>query len=404
MKAFNCERVVDVYASLAAQMAANADEQDEPLYRQISSLMERFIEEGRFCPGERLPPERKLMDIFGVSRSTLRVALAELADRQYLSTTQGRGTFVLRPQKKRLLRILAIERFRADYWSVAPLHYDWIREAGEAAGVRIHYHYAPTIEEVREELIAPPSGYDAIVLFRLIPEWSEVFEKMPDSIFENSTVPIMIIDRPIQKRGLNTVSWDFRKAARLATQQLIDAGHKRVGFIGGAPVPGHSFSAFYEGYLEAMRDAGLPVPCEDQLLIDTPLFVGGVVPQEVHARVANFFDSRKFTAVVPCLVSSPVEHAILKKGIHIPKELSVVMVSEDHVMSRSVFRWSSILEPSTEIIKQGIARLAAVCRGQQAPGFFELFPPTAHKGATILSPGSDDVSGCRLLAGRTDIQ
>lgn len=375
-----------IYASLAAGIDPG---KKEPLYRQIFSLTKRFIEEERLPAGERLPPERRLMKILGVSRSTLRLALADLIKHGYISATQGRGNFVLEPKRKKPLRILAIERFRADHWTVAPLHYDWINEAGKAAGARIHYHYAPTIGEMQEELASPSSGYHAILIFRALEDWSEALFHMPDEVFENSPIPIMVIGRPIRKQGLNTVTWDYRKAAFHATQHLIVAGHRRIGFICGRPVQGHSFSAFHEGYVAAMKDAGLSLRKSDQLLFESPLFVGGTIPEEIKTGVSDFLHKRAFTAVVPVLVSGAFENAVFEQGIRLPQELSVIMVTEESGLKSSVFRWTAFLEPSARIVQRGISLLADICRGKQKNGVFELLPPEEQTGATVKKISGD---------------
>lgn len=56
----------------------------------------RGIRIGIFAPGERLPAERELAEVLGVSRATLRDALAELQKAQYLTIQRGRygGAFV----------------------------------------------------------------------------------------------------------------------------------------------------------------------------------------------------------------------------------------------------------------------------------------------------------------------
>lgn len=54
---------------------------------------------GVVAPGESLPPERELAASFGVSRDTVREAIRELADADYLQARRGRygGTFVADP-------------------------------------------------------------------------------------------------------------------------------------------------------------------------------------------------------------------------------------------------------------------------------------------------------------------
>ena len=62
--------------------------------QQVQSELLRMVEEGRFGPDSRLPPERDLCTRFGVSRSTLRKALDHLEARGLVSRHVGRGTFV----------------------------------------------------------------------------------------------------------------------------------------------------------------------------------------------------------------------------------------------------------------------------------------------------------------------
>ena len=68
----------------------------EPSYRRIVRVLEARIQSGEYPPGHRLPPERELCEIFGVSRITARQALSELAQRRLVVRHQGQGTFVSR--------------------------------------------------------------------------------------------------------------------------------------------------------------------------------------------------------------------------------------------------------------------------------------------------------------------
>jgi GntR family transcriptional repressor for pyruvate dehydrogenase complex len=52
------------------------------------------IETGKFKPGDKLPTEQQLSQMFEVGRSTVREATSTLAALGYLEIVQGRGTFV----------------------------------------------------------------------------------------------------------------------------------------------------------------------------------------------------------------------------------------------------------------------------------------------------------------------
>ena len=54
-----------------------------------------MIRKGELAPGDRLPPERKLAEAFGVSRNSLRQALQALAERKIIESRQGDGNYLL---------------------------------------------------------------------------------------------------------------------------------------------------------------------------------------------------------------------------------------------------------------------------------------------------------------------
>ena len=65
-----------------------------PLHRQLFLVLHDEIARGAIAAGEHLPTEQELCDQFGVSRITVRRALADLADQGYITRRQGVGSFV----------------------------------------------------------------------------------------------------------------------------------------------------------------------------------------------------------------------------------------------------------------------------------------------------------------------
>ena len=60
--------------------------------------LREMIHQGELRPGDRLPPERDLAKMFGVSRPTLRAAIRSLAAVGALQSRQGAGTFVVKAE------------------------------------------------------------------------------------------------------------------------------------------------------------------------------------------------------------------------------------------------------------------------------------------------------------------
>lgn len=65
-----------------------------PLYKQITSDIERRIARGEWADGSRLPSENELVRRLGVSRMTVNRALRDLTERGLVSRVKGLGTFV----------------------------------------------------------------------------------------------------------------------------------------------------------------------------------------------------------------------------------------------------------------------------------------------------------------------
>ncbi|MEU6091823.1 GntR family transcriptional regulator [Streptomyces sp. NPDC047085] len=64
-------------------------------HQRVSRVLAREIRGGRHPAGERLPGEHALAERFGVSRTTVRAALAELFEQGLITTRSGKGSYVL---------------------------------------------------------------------------------------------------------------------------------------------------------------------------------------------------------------------------------------------------------------------------------------------------------------------
>jgi len=65
-----------------------------PLVYQLGEAIHDKIVRGQYSLGEPLPTEEQLQKIYGVSRTTVRLALAKLVNEGYIRRQQGKGTYV----------------------------------------------------------------------------------------------------------------------------------------------------------------------------------------------------------------------------------------------------------------------------------------------------------------------
>jgi GntR family transcriptional regulator, phosphonate transport system regulatory protein len=64
------------------------------LWRQVADGIERGIANGTYSPGEKLPGETEIAEVYRVNRHTVRRALATLAERGLVRAERGSGTYV----------------------------------------------------------------------------------------------------------------------------------------------------------------------------------------------------------------------------------------------------------------------------------------------------------------------
>ena len=83
---------------------------DMPMYHQLYLILKDQIRSGLYEDGSLIPSEAKLQSRYGVSRITVRRAIAELENDGYVQRKKGKGSIVTMPLKSNRNR--AIQRCR----------------------------------------------------------------------------------------------------------------------------------------------------------------------------------------------------------------------------------------------------------------------------------------------------
>ncbi|MFJ9865814.1 GntR family transcriptional regulator [Streptomyces sp. NPDC101165] len=121
-------------------------------HQRISRILAREIRGGRRPAGEQLPGEHALAQRFGVSRTTVRAARAEVSEEGLIATRTGKGSYVLfdgRPPDDRLGRVCARARqgveSRLRTLAVRATH-----DSGLATELRLEKNTFVCVERTRE--------------------------------------------------------------------------------------------------------------------------------------------------------------------------------------------------------------------------------------------------------------
>jgi GntR family transcriptional regulator len=123
-----------------------------PLHVQVAQALKERIVRRTLKPGDLVPGDLELCEQFGVSRTTVRQGLAELAHEGWLVRERGRGTFVAPPK----LTERAVERLSGFFEDMLVLGYPPVsqvlrqlaRPADEQLAGRLNLKPGATIVEI----------------------------------------------------------------------------------------------------------------------------------------------------------------------------------------------------------------------------------------------------------------
>ncbi len=160
-------------------------------------------------------------------------------------------------------------------------------------------------------------------------------------------IPVVLLDREIRGDVFDCVTIDNRNAAKRATQELIKRGHKRIAVIHSEEYTGRER---YEGFLEAMKEAGITVP-------DQYIYAGETHSPELgYESLKTLIGLKKLpTAVLTTNyeVSLGVIMAIHESGIRCPEDISLIGFDELILPMVMKPKLTLVAQPMEEIAYEG---------------------------------------------------
>lgn len=102
-----------------------------PLYHQLEQALRARLTSSEFKPGDLLPSEERICELYGVSRITVRRALDALIAQGMIIKKRGVGSFVAEPRAgARSIRLKgSLDEFLAGAGVMEPDHFDLTRDA-----------------------------------------------------------------------------------------------------------------------------------------------------------------------------------------------------------------------------------------------------------------------------------
>lgn len=191
---------------------------------------------------------------------------------------------------------------------------------------------------------------------------------------------VVLIDEDIPGVKVPRVFVDNVGGAHAATRHLIEAGHRRIAFIGG-PIGLFSAEERYAGYLKAMTEAGLSIS-------DDLIRRGSFAPDVARAAAVTFaqrkdaptaiFASSDYIAIGTIL-------GLRQADVSVPSQMSLVSFDDMPLIELFNPPLTAIRQPIEALGRQGFQALFALLNGQK-PKMLTRLPVSLIERESVAAP------------------
>ncbi len=351
---------------------------------------------GRLKPGELLPSENQLAKDFGMTRVTVRHAMASLENDGLIRRVQGKGTFVEDDARRKLKRGQDI------FALIVPLTleglYPSLLHGFEVAAGGIHHQtiICNTNSDVERQgniilqLLDKKVGGVAINPATALPTPAYQVRQL-----QEHGIPVVLCHRRVEGVAAPLLALPFREIGRLVGKVLVEHGHRRVAYIAACRLP--SAETCVEGLQEALRAGGCERPAESVYTQDSEVISAVIKEELIWAALQRMFaqpdrPTAIFTSYDP--LAEMIYLFLQRLGLRVPEDVSLVGfggAQRDGALAR---RRTTVVVDEIAVGKKAVALLHEMRRGERPIDDNEEFvlPLDLSKGETVAEP-----SGAREL-------
>lgn len=290
------------------------------LYKQVENFILKKIEQDIYKPEDVIPTERKLCEILGVSRHTVRRAIQNLVEKGYLYRVQGAGTFVfdkkLLENKKNNTVGVILNNCSVELDSKI---LNGIEKAIQDEKFRINFvnnknNYkkeAELIQQMRNE------GVEGLIIM------PAEDQRRNSAIFDLKAAgfPFVIVDKRLQNCKTNCVMSDNINGGYKATEYLIKLKHQKIAFVKNEYSKTSSINDRMMGYRNALNDYDISYNSKYVFSYNqnNPL-------KKIKEDIYKFIKKTKVTAVFALndYIATDIIKMCREKDINIPRDLSLI--------------------------------------------------------------------------------
>lgn len=305
-----------------------SDQGNQKKYWIVYEDLRVRITEGKLQPGQRLPPERQLVEEFAVSRPTVTRALNDLAAEGYIQRRGRSGSYVsisLKGDTERHLTFGLLVPGLGKGEIFEPICAR-IASRSERDNFTVNWGHSGTFnaDKGRSEIVRTAQRYvergvDGVFFepVELHPDAIEANREVIETLAESNT-PVVLLDGDYlafpERSRYDIVGIDNIRAAYVATKHLIDQGAARVDFLW-RPFTATTYQRRLTGYRAALTEVGIGANRDWEHAIDTD--DAGSVRELVQGGATDIVCVNDESAAI-------LMRVLEKLDLHVPSDVRVV--------------------------------------------------------------------------------
>jgi len=320
----------------------------KPKYQIVKESIINHIRNSELNYNDPIKSEMELMEIFSVSRHTIRRAISDLVNEGWLYKHQGKGTFVANPEgikvgKGKLIGV--ITTYISDY--IFPEIIAGIEHTLSKEGYSILLGNTNNdLEKERQILL---NMLESRLSGLIVEPTKSVFPNHNNDLYDELKkrgIPVLFIHATYQNVKASYVVEDDIHAGYKASSYLIEQGHKKIaGIFKQDDMQGHGR---YEGFLKAHREAGLEV---DESIVYW-------YTTENKQEMVESFDESKIKALLTlatgCVIyNDQVANLFIQMlgehNIRVPDRISLVSFDNANIAQNGIVPLTTIAHPKEQL-------------------------------------------------------
>jgi GntR family transcriptional regulator of arabinose operon len=310
-----------------------------PLYSRIAEHIRCRIEDGEFAKDDRLPTNIDLAKSYDTTPQTIRQSLGALMSEGLVSSTRGRGTFVLpRDSQPTSSPIVVIQPDHGHNSSIQQIVNGVIRSAQDDGGRKVHMQVADYNLDRECEQIAGlmDSDYAGAIIIPVLT--SEIIAQLTE--LRRSGFPYVLIVNWIPGLDVDFVGNDDEHNGQIIGEHLLSMGYEDIAFLGESMHVAPATFPRIKGLRKAMQSRLIDLPSNRILMVDHDLGYGvGADPfeagyQRIKELIASGEDLPRAIYASHDYLASGALRACLEAGIDVPGQVAIIG-SGDDIFTRS---------------------------------------------------------------------